>query len=188
MLLAHSASILADNKFVDNAEDIINSLSDLQPVVEPKQARWSVRGIHKRGMSLKQKQGANIEKNATKTDKNTRKSVNLSIQFDSGSHTIRDNGLVLLKELGNALSSTQLQQDQFLIVGHTDSDGADASNKTLSLMRANSIKNYLTTHFQIDEKRLSVKGLGASSPLVPNNSVKNRQLNRRVEIVKANVK
>jgi len=194
MLLAHSSAVVAGDKFVDNAEDIINALSGPKPAVEPKvepqQVRRPVRGVkhRKRGLSKKRKQLANVEQPVAETDKNVRTSVNLSVHFDSGSYAIRGSARVLLEELGKALCSTQLQQDQFLIVGHTDSDGGDAKNKILSLARANSIKTYLMTNFQIDAKRLSVKGLGASSPLVPNTSGKNRQLNRRVEVVKAHSK
>jgi len=66
------------------------------------------------------------------------------------------------------------------IAGHTDSDGTRKNNLNLSKRRAQSIKTYMIKH-GIDASRLRAVGYGESQPLVVNNSLKNKQINRRVE-------
>ncbi|MFB6351234.1 MAG: OmpA family protein, partial [Bradymonadaceae bacterium] len=67
------------------------------------------------------------------------------------------------------------------IQGHTDDAGTADYNKKLSEQRAKAVKQYLIDNADIDPERLKAKGYGASMPLVPNNSDKNRAKNRRVE-------
>lgn len=64
--------------------------------------------------------------------------------------------------------------------GHTDSHGDAKSNLSLSLLRVNAVKNYLVSK-GIDVKRISGKGYGGTTPIAPNDTDVNRQLNRRVE-------
>lgn len=66
------------------------------------------------------------------------------------------------------------------IKGHTDSDGADAYNLTLSDKRVKSVMKYLVDH-GVEEARLEAKGYGETEPLVPNDSDENKAKNRRVE-------
>ena len=70
------------------------------------------------------------------------------------------------------------------IVGHTDSDGADAANLDLSKRRGASVKNELAKNFGIDESRLESDGMGESKPVAPNDTPVNKALNRRVEFIK----
>lgn len=70
------------------------------------------------------------------------------------------------------------------IVGHTDSDGADASNMDLSKKRGASVKNELVRNFGIDASRLESDGMGESQPVAPNDTPSNKALNRRVEFIK----
>ncbi len=66
------------------------------------------------------------------------------------------------------------------IAGHTDSDGTRKHNIILSQKRAESVKEYMLLK-GISKDRLRAVGYGESQPLVPNNSRKNKQINRRVE-------
>lgn len=66
------------------------------------------------------------------------------------------------------------------ISGHTDNQGADEYNKTLSHQRSESVVNYLVSK-QIDKSRLSFKGYGETKPLVKNDTPENMAINRRVE-------
>jgi outer membrane protein OmpA-like peptidoglycan-associated protein len=70
------------------------------------------------------------------------------------------------------------------IIGHTDSDGADAANLELSKNRAESVKHELTKTFSIDPSRIETDGMGESKPVAPNDSPVNKALNRRVEFIK----
>lgn len=67
------------------------------------------------------------------------------------------------------------------VTGHTDDSGNDAYNQRLSEQRAASVANYLATH-GVAAMRVTQRGLGESSPKVPNNSDANRATNRRVEL------
>ena len=65
--------------------------------------------------------------------------------------------------------------------GHTDDIGPEDYNLALGLRRAQAVKDYMVKH-GIAEERISIKSMGESQPVVPNNSPPNRALNRRVEI------
>ncbi len=57
------------------------------------------------------------------------------------------------------------------------------SNWELSTARAVSVLRYLSEVEGVDPKRLSAVGYGEYRPMVPNNSVENRSINRRVNIL-----
>jgi outer membrane protein OmpA-like peptidoglycan-associated protein len=71
----------------------------------------------------------------------------------------------------------------FEIGGHTDHRGSAAEALTLSLRRAEAVKAYLMTHFQIPGDRLQAKGYGADHLIALGNDEASRALNNRVEIV-----
>jgi outer membrane protein OmpA-like peptidoglycan-associated protein len=68
------------------------------------------------------------------------------------------------------------------IQGHTDDQGDDALNLTLSDNRAKGVKEYLVS-LGISEDRLNAKGFGEAVPKVPNSSEQNRAKNRRTDFV-----
>jgi outer membrane protein OmpA-like peptidoglycan-associated protein len=67
------------------------------------------------------------------------------------------------------------------IAAHTDDRGTDVFNNNLSLKRAQSIVQYLTSK-GISGKRLIAKGYGKSKPVTSNETEEGRALNRRVEL------
>ena len=83
----------------------------------------------------------------------------------------------------NDIAKVLIKFDKTLlsIEGHTDSTGSDAFNQTLSIQRADNVKNYLIKQSIIDT-RLKTSGLGESMPIANNDTESNRSLNRRVEI------
>lgn len=76
--------------------------------------------------------------------------------------------------LGNPLISGEIQ-------GHTDSSGAADYNMTLSLRRANAVRDYLI-RAGIAPQRLRVKGYGEERPIATNETPEGRAQNRRVEL------
>lgn len=67
------------------------------------------------------------------------------------------------------------------IDGHTDSQGSDAYNSTLSRRRADAARDYLVSA-GIGSARLEAKGWGEGSPAATNKTRAGRQANRRTEI------
>lgn len=67
------------------------------------------------------------------------------------------------------------------VAGHTDSDGTDSSNLTLSQGRANSVANYLRGK-GVKPERLTTVGYGEARPVADNGTAEGKALNRRVEL------
>lgn len=134
---------------------------------------------------LKKEKGLDVWETITVPVKRTSGFVNLKIEFDVNSSRIRPNSFGILDELAKALAGPELRNRNIFINGHTDSDGKEKYNLELSLKRASAVKRYLTDRRGIALTRLRVVGYGESMPLKPNSSKKNKQLNRRVEIVVA---
>ncbi len=68
-----------------------------------------------------------------------------------------------------------------IIEGHTDSNGSDEFNKTLSQKRTESVRAYLISK-GIAESRITGLGLGESKPIATNKTSLGRAKNRRVEL------
>lgn len=68
------------------------------------------------------------------------------------------------------------------IFGHTDSTGNDGINIPLSVNRANSVKDYLTSCGVATAQIKSVEGKGSSEPVASNATKEGQAQNRRVEI------
>ncbi len=109
-----------------------------------------------------------------------KKFITQNIYFDVNSDVIRPNSYAVLKEIAESIKSIQ---GNILIVGHTDSDGSDAANLTLSKKRAESVKRALINEFGIDANRLSTDGKGESIPLNKNLTPSDKAKNRRVEFI-----
>ncbi len=67
------------------------------------------------------------------------------------------------------------------VAGHTDSTGSEEFNQTLSMNRAENVKNALVGQ-GVNPSRISTIGFGESAPVADNSSESGRQLNRRVVI------
>lgn len=67
------------------------------------------------------------------------------------------------------------------VVGHTDSIGAAAYNKRLSMDRAESVATYMSRQ-GVNGNRILTYGSGESSPVATNDTEAGRRQNRRVEI------
>ena len=68
------------------------------------------------------------------------------------------------------------------IEAHTDSQGADAANLTLSQKRADAVRQVLLTA-GVSAARLTAVGKGEADPVADNASAEGRARNRRVEII-----
>lgn len=106
-----------------------------------------------------------------------------NIYFDFDSDRIKQSSLQQLREIGTALSASELINRKFIVEGHTDNTGSTQYNLNLSKKRAMGVFSYLVSQEHISKDRLIVKGYGESRPIVNNDTLDNKALNRRVEIV-----
>ncbi len=102
-----------------------------------------------------------------------------SLEFENGKANILPAMHADLDKIANFLIDHPTFQ--LVISGHTDSAGKEESNLKLSQARADAIKNYLSTQFQIDSNRITAIGYGSSKPIVQEVTDDHKQLNRRVE-------
>lgn len=104
------------------------------------------------------------------------------IVFDSGSASIKPESYGVLKEIASVLSENP--SISVHIIGHTDSDGDESLNQSLSQKRAEAVKTALNSQFGVDAGRMSTEGKGESAPIVDNASPDGKAQNRRVEFIK----
>jgi len=83
----------------------------------------------------------------------------------------------------NTLASSldKYPNTDIVVVGHTDSNGSDSYNLTLSERRANAAVNYLVSR-GVTRARLRGTGRGELEPVASNDTDAGRQQNRRVEV------
>lgn len=110
--------------------------------------------------------------------------VSRGILFDTNSDQIKPSSYGTLKEIATTLKENPSINVQ--IVGHTDSDGSDEANLTLSKKRAEAVKVALNKEFGIDLSRMTTDGKGESQPSDPNTTSAGKANNRRVEFIKTN--
>jgi len=102
-----------------------------------------------------------------------------NVFFDVDKATLRPESLTELDRLYDILLKNP--SIRIRISGHTDSDGSEEHNLKLSDSRAHAVKDFLVAK-GIAATRLEYKGFGEGSPVKPNDTPENKQLNRRTEI------
>lgn len=106
--------------------------------------------------------------------------------FDLGSAELRESALPVLDKLSDLFA--RLENATVSIQGHTDDlpvmpGSRFRDNWELSAARALSVLRYFVDVKGLEAGRFEVAGYADTRPVAPNTSEKNRQLNRRVEIV-----
>lgn len=112
----------------------------------------------------------------------TGKFVTHGILFETGSDKINPQSYGALKEIATVLKENASLKVK--IVGHTDSDGDNTANLSLSKKRALAVKNVLVSDFNIEAERMQTDGLGETKPVEPNTTAAGKANNRRVEFIK----
>ncbi len=100
-------------------------------------------------------------------------------QFDSNTMALTPEGIQSLQDLIAELDKFH-EILSIRIVGHTDDVGSIEFNKSLSMQRANFIKQSFVKKFA--NAHLISIGAGEAQPIANNDSEAGRELNRRVEI------
>lgn len=121
------------------------------------------------------------------------------IDEEEYAEALQDNKSIILNDIHFEFDSAQLEDSSeigimsiviflmdfpnlsIVLVGHTDDMGDPEYNLRLSEMRAQSVKDALINK-GISGDRIKTRGLGATKPLVDNDTDAHRALNRRVEM------
>lgn len=100
--------------------------------------------------------------------------------FDSGKSVLKPGST---KMLVNSLVGIKAKPGWLIVVsGHTDNTGSVQLNQTLSLQRAEAVRNWMRDTGDVPESCFAVQGYGDSRPIASNDTPDGRAHNRRVEI------
>jgi outer membrane protein OmpA-like peptidoglycan-associated protein len=112
--------------------------------------------------------------------------LSADILFDFDKADIKPTAETELTKLG--LIIREKRTGDVTIIGHTDAKGSDNYNMGLSDRRADSVKNWLVKHAQINAEVITTEGLGETQPIAPNvkadgsDDIDGRTKNRRVDV------
>lgn len=101
-----------------------------------------------------------------------------NIYFDNDKTTLKPESFVELRKVLDFLTANPKISVE--IAGHTDSNGSDIHNETLSQGRSEAVVEWLISQ-GIDVERLSAKGYGETKPIETNATKEGQAANRRVE-------
>ncbi|HEX3025346.1 MAG TPA: OmpA family protein [Chitinophagaceae bacterium] len=115
----------------------------------------------------------------TRAEFNTGKIIS-NLLFYTGTANLKPESMGALLDISKIIKDAS---DPVKIVGHTDSDGNDASNLKLSQQRAEAVKTILVKEYGIDETKLTTEGRGETQPIADNKTAEGKAQNRRVEFI-----
>lgn len=101
------------------------------------------------------------------------------ILFASGKSVLQPVAKANIDKLAVILN--KYEDTNILIEGHTDSDGSEEFNQTLSESRATSVATYVKSQ-NVKGSRITTAGYGEAQPVATNDTPEGKQANRRVEI------
>lgn len=101
------------------------------------------------------------------------------LYFESGGDVLTEASLQALATIHSALA--EYAAPELVVIGHTDRVGALAANDTLSLLRAEVVRELLVTE-GFARETISVIGRGEREPAVPTEDEVEEPRNRRVEV------
>ncbi len=129
---------------------------------------------------------ADSSKSVEYNEKDGKLTLDASVFFKSGSAEVTTQTKRIILQVANVLQGADTK---IHIVGHTDSDPIikakarfPKGNWQLSGERAMSVLILMNKEGSIRKNRLSFEGRGDTDPVAPNDSKRNKQKNRRVEI------
>ena len=139
---------------------------------------WSKRQEDRRVALEQATRGTGVEVSRT-ADNQLKLNIPNDVSFDVNSATIRPAMRGVLDPFAAALRDDP--NARVMIVGHTDNTGPDSVNNPLSLERARSVHDYLTSR-GVSPSHMQTAGRGEREPVADNGTESGRARNRRVEI------
>ena len=100
--------------------------------------------------------------------------------FSTNSAELSGSGTSAIDQLASGISELT-EVNRVVVVGHTDSRGAESYNQGLSERRAEAVRNQLSA--KLPNLDIAAIGRGETRPVASNDSALGRAKNRRVEIV-----
>lgn len=138
------------------------------------------------------KQQADLEKELAKeaarkelsivrmSDGSLRVGIASDVSFDVNSAEIKFNARATYEKIAGVLKS--YDKTIIHVVGHTDSDGTDQYNQSLSERRADAVATLLASN-GVPTARVRTEGRGEREPIASNSTADGKRRNRRVDIV-----
>ena len=105
---------------------------------------------------------------------------NSGVYFDTAKYNVNAASQTTLDKLANVLR--EYPDTNVLVVGHTDSVGADEMNMTLSKNRAQAVTNYFVQSKNLSAGRFTTNWYGETAPVADNATAEGRAKNRRVNL------
>lgn len=102
------------------------------------------------------------------------------VLFGFDKYSLTDKSKSAIQDLAKVLN--KYPDTDLLIEGHTDSQGSDEYNQTLSENRSGSVADYLKVQ-GVSNTRIKVIGYGKTKPIATNETEEGRAENRRVTFV-----
>lgn len=99
------------------------------------------------------------------------------VHFESNSDRLVSGAQVVLDEAAATLIKNPGIRVE--VAGHTDSDGDNAYNESLSARRAATVRDYLAAR-GVEMERMTMRGYGETQPIADNNTTEGKAANRRV--------
>ncbi len=168
----------------DNPPTLSDEILDLDDSSNMNNIKEGILLMHERVSDYVSQEGLDAKVTVRMNKRGVFVDINEAILFDPGSAKIKESGIQVLKKLEGLINDFE---NELVIEGHTDDvpmrTALYPSNWELSTARAVSVLRYLSEVEGVDPKRLSAVGYGEYRPMVPNNSVENRSINRRVNIL-----
>jgi outer membrane protein OmpA-like peptidoglycan-associated protein len=102
------------------------------------------------------------------------------LTFPVGKSAIESQYYPLLSKVQEAI--LKFPRSRIKVEGHTDSQGGDDINQTLSEKRANAVAEYLMANMSV-EFPVNSEGFGETKPIASNDTPEGRAKNRRIDVV-----
>ncbi len=110
-----------------------------------------------------------------------------NVFFNADSAVLRDEGKVVLENIGKGIKAAEASIGVVRIEGHTaavpEDENYRVDDRELSSDRANAVLKFLENTSKINSEILSSLGYGKYRPIADNNTAEGRKKNRRVEIL-----
>jgi OOP family OmpA-OmpF porin len=100
------------------------------------------------------------------------------VRFESGKSNIDPDSYSLLDQL--VAIAMRCPTTMVEVGGHTDTDGDESTNQTLSQRRARAVVDYMTAA-GLSGERLAAQGYGSAHPIASNDTEEGKNQNRRIE-------